>query len=428
MPMVAWMWLGFLAILVCLLCEGFFSGSEIAIISVDKIKLRHLVSLGSKGAQQAQKMLQQPERFLGTTLVGTNISVVLGSVLLTTILSKIPPFAERVEFYVALFLTPFVLIFGEIVPKSVFQQYANSLVPIIALPLNIAFKLFYPVVFFVSRITNTLFRVLGVQKKTRRQTLTREELKFLIRTDTQGTLADQQRKEMMRRVFEFGDSTVKEILVPLVDVDVLEKGTTIAKAIETIQDGGFSRIPIFEDRVDNLIGVIHAFDLLRATDQETTIDRFIRKAYYVPKEMRLDALVQNMQRHHTQIALVVNEYGGSLGIVTLEDCLEEIVGEIEDEFDELSGAMYQRTGDGTYRINARMEIDEINENLPFKLPEGPFETLSGFLLAEFRRIPAPGETLHYDDLIFSIEEADDRSISWVQVAYHARENPLLPHE
>ena len=151
-------------IILCVFFEGFFSGSEIAIISVDKIKLRHLVSLGSKGAKQAQKMLQQPERFLGTTLVGTNISVVLGSVLLTTMLSKLPQFSERVELYVALFLTPIVLLFGEIIPKSVFQRHANGLVPIIAPPLNIAFKLFYPVVFLVSKVTNTLLRLIGVEK------------------------------------------------------------------------------------------------------------------------------------------------------------------------------------------------------------------------------------------------------------------------
>lgn len=404
------MWIGYIAILLCVFFEGFFSGSEIAIIAVDKIKLRHLVSLGSKGAKQAQKMLQQPERFLGTTLVGTNISVVLSSVLLTTMLSTIPRFSENVEFYVVLFLTPIVLIFGEIVPKSVFQQYANRLVPIIAPLLNIAFKLFYPVVFLVSTITNALLQTIGVEKKTRKQTLTREELKFLIRTDTRGTLADQERKEMIRRIFEFGDTAVKEILVPLVDVEVLEKGTRIDAAIKKIQEHGFSRIPIYEERVDNLIGVIHAFDLLRSTPQDTTIDKFIRKAYYVPKTMQLDDLVQNMQRHHTQIAIVVDEYGGSLGIVTLEDSLEEIVGEIEDEFDEFSGEMYQQMADGSYRINARMEIDEINELMSFHLPEGTFETLGGFLLSEFRRIPAVGETLEYKGFLFKIEEANDRSI------------------
>jgi putative hemolysin len=194
------LWIGLIIIVVCVLFEGFFSGSEIAIISVDKIKLRHLVSLGSRGAKQAQKMLQQPERFLGTTLVGTNISVVLGSVLLTTILSNIPQFSENVGFYVALFLTPIALIFGEIVPKSILQQHADRFVPIIAPPLNVAFKVFYPIVLLVSTITNALLQMIGVEKKKRKQTLTREELKFLIRTDTQGTIADQQRKDMMRRV------------------------------------------------------------------------------------------------------------------------------------------------------------------------------------------------------------------------------------
>lgn len=410
------LWTGFLIIVGCILLEGFFSGSEIAIISIDKIKLRHLVSLGSKGAKQAQKMLQQPERFLGTTLVGTNISLVLGSVLLTMILSNTPLFSGNVELYVALFLTPAALIFGEIVPKSVLQQHANTLAPIIAPPLHVAFKIFYPVVFLVSTIANSLLQTLGVEKKKRKQTLTREELKFLIRTDTRGTIAEQQRKEMMRRIFEFGDTTVKEVLVPLVDVVALKKGSDISTAIKNIQDCGFSRIPIYEDRIDHLIGVIHAFDLLRATSQDTTIDPFIRKAYYVPETMELDDLLQNMQHHRTQIAIVVDEYGGSLGIVTLEDSLEEIVGEIEDEFDELSEDMYKQLPDGSYRINARMEIDAINDTLLVNLPEGGYETLGGFLLSEFRRIPSVGETIEYNGWLFRIEEANSRSITRVHIS------------
>jgi len=410
------LWIGFIIIVGCIVLEGFFSGAEIAIIAADRIKLRHLVSLGSKGAKQAQKMLQQPERFLGTTLVGTNISVVFGSVLLTMILSKIPRFSENVEFYVALFLTPTALIFGEIVPKSVLQQHANTLVPILAPLLNVAFKLFYPVVLLVSTITNALLQMIGVEKKKRTQTLTREELKFLIRTDTHGTIADRQRKEMMGRIFEFGDTTVKEVLVPLVDVVALEKGTEIPAAIKKIQDCGASRIPIYENRVDHLIGVIHAFDLLRVTPQDRTIDKFIRKAYYVPETMQLDDLLQNMQRHRTQIAFVVDEYGGSLGIVTLEDSLEEIVGEIEDEFDEFSEEMYKRFPDGSYRIYARMEIDEINDKLQLNLSEGIYETLGGFLLSKFRRIPSVGETMEYNGWLFKIEEADDRSIIRVHIS------------
>lgn len=409
------LWIASAVIVTCVVCEGFFSGSEIAIISVNKITLRHLVSEGSKGARLAQKMLQQPERFLGTTLVGTNVSVVLGSVTLTILLSHIPRFADNVEFYVALFLTPIVLILGEIVPKSVLQQHADKFVPILAPLLNIAFTVFYPIVFFVSTITNGLLRTMGVEKKKRQQTLTREELKFLLSLDTHGSLAEQQQKQMMQRVFDFGDTTVEEILVPLVDVAVLEKGTRIDEAIETIQANGFSRIPIYEERVDNLLGVIHAFDLFRATPQDSTIDRFIRKPYYVPKTMQLVELIQRLQRYHTQIAIVVNEYGGALGIVTLEDSLEEIVGEIEDEFDELSGEMYQKLPDGSYRVNARIEIDDLNDILPFDLSEGTFETLGGFLLSEFRHIPSVGETLDYSAALFKIEEATERSIQWVHI-------------
>ncbi len=409
------LWIGVIIVVCCVFFEGFFSGSEIAIISADKIKLRHLASLGSKGAVLAQKMLQQPERFLGTTLVGTNLSLVISSVTLTTILSMHPEFAHNVEFYVAVFLTPVALIFGEIVPKSIFQQHAETIVPIIAPPLHLAFKVFYPIVFVVTAIAGGMMRVVGIEKKQRKQTLTREELKFLLHTD-QGAIADQQRKEMMQRVFDFGDTTVEEIMVPLVDVQALEKGTTIEQAIKQIHEHGFSRIPIYEERVDHLIGVIHAFDLLRASSKEMTIDRFIRKAYYVPDTMLLADFIKDLQRHHTQIAIVVNEYGGALGIVTLEDSLEQIVGEIDDEFDDPESAMYQELPDGAFRMNARIEIEDMNAVLPLKLEEGAFDTLGGFLLSEFRHIPAVGESVDYHGIVFTIEEATERSILWVHVA------------
>lgn len=413
------LWIAALIVFCCVLCEGFFSGSEIAIVSVDKIKLRHLASLGLKGAILAQKMLQQPERFLGTTLVGTNLAVVISSVTLTTMLSLHPEFAHRVEFYVAILLTPFSLLFGEIVPKSIFQQHAERIVPVIAQPLHVAFRVFYPIVFVVTAISGGMMRVLRIEKKPRTQTLTREELKFLLHTD-QGAIADQQRKEMMQRVFDFGDTTVAEIMVPLVDVQALEKGTTIEQAITRIHEHGFSRIPIYEERVDHLIGVIHAFDLLRASSKEMAIDRFIRKAYYVPDTMLLADFINDLQRHHTQIAVVVNEYGGALGIVTLEDSLEQIVGEIDDEFDASDSTMYQQLPDGTYRMNARIEIEAINGILPLELADDAFETLGGFLLAQFRHIPAVGEAVEYHDFVFTIEEATERAILWVHVAPQAQ--------
>ena len=416
------LWIATLIVFCCVLCEGFFSGSEIAIISADKIKLRHLASLGSKGAILAQKMLQQPERFLGTTLVGTNLAVVISSVTLTTIFSMYPEFAHSVEFYVAVLLTPIALIFGEIVPKSVFQQHAETIVPIIARPLHLAFRAFYPIVFVVTGISGKMMRVAGIEKKQRQQTLTREELKFLLHSD-QGAIADQQRKEMMQRVFDFRNMTVEDIMVPLVDVRALEKGTTIETAIEQIHEHGFSRIPIYEERVDHLVGVIHAFDLLRAPSKETTIDRFIRKAYYVPDTMLLADFIKDLQRHHTQIAIVVNEYGGALGIVTLEDSLEQIVGDIDDEFDNSDETMYQQLPDGTFRMNARIEIAEMNAIFPLELASDTFETLGGFLLAQFRRIPAVGESTEYHGFIFTIEEATDRAILWVHVAPLAQNPP-----
>jgi CBS domain containing-hemolysin-like protein len=221
-------------------------------------------------------------------------------------------------------------------------------------------------------------------------------------------------QDMIERIFDFGDTTAKEVLVPLIDVEALERNVSINEVMEKVESEGYSRYPVYYERIDNIIGTLNVFDLIDATGRETDITRFIRPAYYIPETMRIDDLLSQMQTEGHRMAIVVDEYGNSEGIVTLEDLLEEIVGEIRDEYDETK-EMYQFLGDQSYLVDARMEVDEIERLLDLDLPEGDYETLGGMILQVLERIPDPGEKIELDSLEFRILKADGRSIKKVVV-------------
>lgn len=218
---------------------------------------------------------------------------------------------------------------------------------------------------------------------------------------------------MIHKIIDFGETTVQEVMVPLIEVAALPSEATVAEAVAMVNEHHFARIPVYEERIDQIVGIVHAFDLLSA-DPAAPLRPLIRTAYYVPETKLVDDLLQEMQRRRLQMAIVVDEYGGVVGIVTVEDLLEEIVGEIEDEYDEEPPPL-RRLADGSYIIDARMDVDRLNEELGIKLPEGEYETLGGFLLAILQKIPDTGEEVRYGGMHFLITESDTRSILKVRM-------------
>lgn len=225
---------------------------------------------------------------------------------------------------------------------------------------------------------------------------------------------------MIHKIIDFGETTVDEAMIPLIEVVALPAGATVAEAVASVSEHHFSRIPVYEERIDQIVGIVHAFDLLSA-DPQASLGSLMRPAYYVPETKLVDDLLQEMQRRQVQMAIVVDEYGGVVGIVTVEDLLEEIVGEIEDEYDE-EPPPFRRLPDGSYMVDARMEVDLFNEELGLKLPEGEYETLGGFLLSLFQKIPDPGEEIRYRSIRFLVTESDKRSIVKVRVRLVERQD------
>jgi len=397
---------------ICLSLEAFFSGSEIALIAANPKKISKSPEHHSLKVTALFKLLSNRERLLATTLCGTNLSVVTNSILLTSLL--LSTFGQRGEVYSVLILSPLLLIFGEIIPKTLFQQRATTLAPWVSYPVWLASYLFYPFVFLVTKVIHLIFFLTGSTQSDDAPFVTREEMRLIVNMSKKGSDLTATEVTMIDRLFDFSRTVVKEAMVPLIEVGAVEDTATVEEAVAFISKNGYSRLPVYHERIDNIIGIINSFDLLDIPVGTQPLAPLIRRGYYSPESKPVDELLVEMQKKRIHLAVVVDEYGGTVGIITTEDILEEIVGEIQDEYD-TDQRMYRKIGVDKYLINARMEIDQIRELLPVPLPEGNFETLGGFLLEKLGHIPKPGEMLKFQTLTFTIVSADERSIGKVRV-------------
>lgn len=407
-----WSYLYVVPMILLLLLQGFFSGSEIAVVAADRKKMKLRADEGSKGSQLALRLLKEPEWYLSTTLLGTNLSVIANTVLITGIMLE---FLGRHGEILAIFLLPPILvILGEIVPKTLFQQHATSLAPKIAPFIWATVYLLYPIVFMVSKVTRMMLSLVGVTETRLGPLVTREELGMLLHLDETELDIEKRQKTVIQRILSFSDTRVKEVMIPLIDVAAIKEDCQISEALEVFQNTRHSRLPVFKGRIDRIIGLVNAFDLIDQIRETDAIRPFIRKIYYVPETKYVDQLLIELQRKRIHMAAVVDEYGGAVGIVTIEDLLEEIVGEIRDEFD-TEEPYYVRIGEGRYLVSARMEVNAFAETLRIKLPRGDYETLGGFILQKLGYIPKAGETVLHGNLTFIIKRSSERDIKEVEV-------------
>lgn len=397
--------------IVLLFLEGFFSGSEIAIVSIDPKRLRYKADKGMRGAKLALYFLKKPEYFLSITLLGTNICVISNTAFLTAFL--LYTLGNRGEIISICLLPPVLLIFGEIIPKTIFRRYANQIAPYLSYGIKGASIILSPLVLIFSNITKLILSISGGSFK-KMPFFTREELRFLIQKDEKEIELTPKERSLLTRLFTFTETDVKGAMIPLVEVASISEKATVSEAIELFHRSRYTRIPVYQERVDNIIGIIHSFDFIEPPDLKSSTRAFVRTVPFVPETKPIHKLLKEMQQLRQPLAVVVDEYGGAAGIVTVEDLLEEVMGEIIDE-DEERPSFFRKIGDRRFLIKARMEIEQINEQLPFELPLGEYETLSGFILKYLGRIPKTGEKFNYDGLTFIIRKAQPTFIKEVEV-------------
>lgn len=407
-----------------LLLEGLFSGGEIALVASDINRMRRRAAAGSRSAGKALSLLARPEWFLSTALIGTNLCVIANTALATAALIPIfgPGKGEAIAIVV---MIPLILIVGEIIPKSIFQRHAEAAAPKIAWFIWGASWVFFPFVFVLSKISRGAVHLFSERGTLYPRYITRAGLEHLLRS---GETADIMKSEMVmiKRIFEFSDVTAADIMAPLSAVTVLPAGTTLRDASRTAAEKGFTRIPVYRDKIFNIVGIIDAFDLLSTfippeaapdtPEMERPVDDFMKTdILYVPETKPARALLHELRSRGAHMAIIVDEYGGATGIATVEDILEEIVGEIDDDYLGGAKAAYRKVGPGKYLVDARTKIEYLHEVFPFDIPDGDYETLGGFLLQRMGRIPGRHETYRLGQTLFVIEDADMKSIKEVLV-------------
>lgn len=394
----------------CLLAEGFFSGSELALVSCDRVRLHQRAVAGDRGAMAAEALLKNPTVLFSTTLLGTNLSTITASTVTTLYLIK--HYGAAYGSF-ALLLAPIILIFAEIIPKSVFQQRADVLVDRVAPILHLFRKVFYPAVWLVMRLTEPLLG--GVREASAQgMPVTREELStMLVAEEAQHGDMKAVERTMVTQILGMAEQRVRNVMVPLIELEILPQSATREAAVSVFELKGCPHIPVFAQRTHNVVGVLEATDVLCA-DKDTALQQLIRQPCFVPEEMRLNELFRMLRESKEEAAVVVDEYGGAVGLVTMEDIVEEFVGEIRDEF-ELDEQMYRRVGVSHYVINARLEVEIAEEELGLELPETDCETLGGILLERFGYIPKVGESTDIEGMRYVVKEASARAIQLIEV-------------
>ncbi len=410
---MGYVWLIIFAVAV----TAFFSAAEMAFIGANRLRLRHLAEAGNRTAQRYLEAFKRPERLLSTAMMGVTIAHITASTVATWAL--LPTLGSMAPLVVTLALTPLLLVFGEVIPKAIAREWATALILSLFRVVEVASKALAPLTWAANAIVSGALGLVGRVPTSTRQFVSREELKLLLQMEPEEADVTTSEAEMIDKIFDLGETAVREVMVPLVDVAALPDNAAPHEAARLMVERGFSRIPVFTDRVINIVGVVTAMDLLRRGAEAADLRAMMRPATYVPETKRIDDLLLEMQKARLQLAVVVDEYGGAVGIVTVEDIVEEIVGEIHDEHDRTPDTV-ERLPDGSYRVAGRTGIDELNEALDWDLPKADFETVAGLVLATLHRLPLVGEVLRVGRYVLTILEADSRRVLTVRITPDAK--------
>jgi len=385
---------------ICLLLSAFFSGSETAFISLQRFRVEHLVETRVKRAKRVARMIERPEKFLSVVLLG-NTFVNTAAAALATILAVSVWGQEWGALVATIGVTIILLIFCETTPKTMATRHSEKLSLLLVRPLEVIAWLFTPFVFVLSWIASGFTKMVG-GTPVPRSLVSEAEIRTMISVGHKEGTVEKEEAEMLRNVFDFGNRPVREAIVPRTEVVWVEKGTKLADFFNIYAESPLSRFPVYEENMDNVVGILSVKDVLMAlakgaVTNDSTIDGLIRPAYFTPEIKRISEVFAEMREKNYRMAVVVDEYGGTAGIVSLSRLVEEVVGPVGDEFAEAEKE-YEAIDEHTFQVDGGMRIEEANEEMGLELPEGDYETVAGFVLHLLGHIPRQGERLRYKGL------------------------------
>ena len=403
-----------------LLLAALFCSAETAFISVQKLRLQHLIKIERPGAQAVGKILERPEKFLATVLLGINFFetavAAMGTLIAVSIWRRNENLATAIAAIVITFVT---LVFAELIPKTFAARYSERLALVYARPFQVVGIILYPFVFVLQHIGIRSTGIVGEEGEPK-PTISTEEFHTAIEVGEAEGVVEEKAAEMLHNVFEFGNRPVREVMIPRPDVVSVEKGTTLAGFLDKYALSPLSRYPVYDGNMDNVVGILSIKEVLMAmakgtVNRESLVDDMLRPAYFTPETKAINQLFVEMKENNYRMAIVVDEFGGTAGAVSLTQLVEEIVGPVGDELAR-ADKDYEAIDESTFQIDGGMRVDEANEEMDLGLPEGEYETVAGFVLHLMGRIPKQGEQLKFHGLKIVITRMRGNKIEEILVA------------
>lgn len=414
--------LEFIVLFVLILLSALFSLSETAITAVSRIKIKHMVEQKVRGAKALNRLREYPSRLLGTVLIGNNIVNIWASSLVTYMviyyMEKLGLAHLGYSVGIATGIMTFILlVFGEITPKTLALKNSDRLALIAAPYIDRLSVILQPLVHLLTLISLPLIRLFGGKVPEKGPFLSREEIRMILAVSEKEGAIEEEEREMISSIFEFGSTIAREVITPRPDISAIEVNEPVGKLINLMLESGHSRIPVYEGTLDNILGVVYAKELLHLAAENQTnkgIRDFLRPLLFIPESKKVDELLHQMQAARTHIAVIVDEYGTTVGLITIEDLLEEIVGEIHDEFEKEQRSIIQ-LDKNIWDVDAKLAISDISKELSITIPEGNYDTMSGLVFSLLGKVPVVGDTVGYDDISISVERIHKRRITRVKI-------------
>lgn len=407
-----------------LLClSALFSASETAFTAVNKLRLKSLLEKGIKSADRLNKLLENPSKLItgiliGNTLVNIAITAFVTPILVTFFRNiGLHNMAIEVGLVTAI-LTIVILTFGEITPKVIAILYSEQFALRLARPISIFLWLFFPIIYCFEYLIARIYRALGLTGHIKKHIVTEDELRLMMTMGEEAGILERKERQMINSIFEFSKTIVREIMTPRTDAICLDIHTSMPDAIHRFLEIGHSRIPVYDNKIDNILGIVYAKDLLSVSisSEKVTLRNFLREAVFIPETQNIEQLLQQMKKNQFHMAIVMDEYGGVAGLVTLEDIIEEIVGEIQDEYDKNENPNIVQVAPNHYLINAKTNISDLPEELLEEFPENDdYDTIGGFVLYILGKFPQKEEKIRYLNYEITVKEITKRRILKVEI-------------
>lgn len=412
-----------ISLVILILASSFFSMSETALMSLSKIRLKHMVEEEIPGAELVEKLTKDPNRLLGAILTGNNMTIIGASAMATVLATNI--FGDNGVGIAIGIITVLVLIFGEIIPKSIAKQKSEAIALRVARPIKFVVIIFKPLVYIFTAISSVFIRILGGDPSGVKSFITQEELMTMVGVSEEEGILENAEKEMIFNVFEFVDLQVKDIMVQRVDIISVDKEASYDEVMDVIKNEQFSRIPVYNQTIDNIIGVLNIKDLATIENlrEDFNISKYIREPFYTFEFKKIVELFKEMKKIRNHIAVVLDEYGGTVGLVTIEDLVEEIVGEIEDEYDEEKNPV-EVIKENEYLVEGSLRLHDISDLIGINIDSEEFDSVGGLMIGDLGRMPEEQEEITVNNIKFIAEEIERNRIKKVRMIINIDEEQV----